>query len=256
MQKCIALWNYGDDQVSNAFALHALGFEAFSFLGRLFDNQDSAGDEAVARCVERLRCPMTIHHRLPHPQRAEEVEAFVRGMEHIWQWQRRYGLLTSLTFDFNHPASLLAPLLDWVIRLFRGTGLWLACEDHPLNAEEMRVFAPLITPEDRFGLLIDAGHMNLRHTRSGDNGSQSVLDALYALPLPVIEVHLSGNHGLRDEHLAPEEGTFPMPVFVQGLKDIGFHGLCTIERVPRKEDWQLSLQRARQSMDWLSGLWA
>ena len=35
MLKSIALWNYGSDQIANAQKFKELGFEAFSFLGRL-----------------------------------------------------------------------------------------------------------------------------------------------------------------------------------------------------------------------------
>lgn len=250
MQKSIALWNYGDDQIANARAFKQLGFEAFSFLGRLFDLQGPKEDEDTACCMAELQGMMTIHHRFPDPTKTEKIAAFMHNMEHIRLWQERYGRLNGLTFDFNHPLELLCPLLGDVVKMFRGSGVFLACEDHPLNEQEMGYFASLLTPEDDFGLLIDCGHMHLRHCRAGKNSPQDVLNAMLSLPLPLKEVHLSGNHGERDEHLAPEEGTFPMGAFIQGLHSLGFDGLCTIERVPRNEEYQSSLLRSQRSMDW------
>lgn len=250
MLKSIALWNYGSDQIANAQKFKELGFEAFSFLGRLFDQQTPEEDAAVAECMKRLHAPMTIHHRFPNPSDAEAVSIFFRNMEHILSWQKRYGLLTGLTFDFGHSPETLCPLLGKVIQMFRGSGVFLACEDHPMDEKEMEYFAPYITPEDNFGILIDCGHMHLRHTSAGKSNSHDVAEALMHLPLPLIEVHLSGNHGLRDEHLPPEEGTFPMDGFVRGLRALGFDGLCTIERVPREEEYQTSILKAKNSIEW------
>lgn len=250
MLRSIALWNYGDDQIANAFRFKELGFEAFSFLGRLFDQQTPEEDAAVAECMKQLQAPMTIHHRLPNPADAEAVAQFMRNMEHIRTWQKQYGLLTGLTFDFWHAPELLCPILGKVLPMFRGSGIFLACEDHPLDEKEMACFAPYITPEDNFGILIDCGHMHLRHTNAGKTGAEDVVKALVNLPLPLKEVHLSGNHGLRDEHLPPEEGTFPMEGFVRGLQLLGFDGPCTIERVPHGEAYETSVLKAKNSMDW------
>lgn len=255
MKKSIALWNYGENQVENARLFREAGFEAFSFLGRYFDDHTPAMDEATAACVEALRAPMTIHHRLPDPQRPEETMAFLRHMEHIRRWQEAYGLLTGLTFDCTYAPAALAPILDRVLDLFAFSGVFLACEDHPLTAEEMAQFPRLDRPGVDFGLLLDAGHMNVRlHGREGARDEQ-VARELSRLPLPVREIHLSGNFGARDEHLAPEEGNFPMRAFIRGLREIGFDGLATIERVPRNEDAWVSRGRAARSMAWFAEQW-
>lgn len=250
MIKSIALWNYGNDQITNALEFKKLGFEAFSFLGRLFDQQTPEEDVAIAECMKRIHAPMTIHHRLPNPFDEEAVSLFFRNMEHILSWQKRYGLLTGLTFDFCHSPEALCPILGNVIKMFRGSGIFLACEDHPLDDKELQYFTPYITPEDNYGILIDCGHMHLRHTSAGSSTAHDVVEALTRLPLPLFEVHLSGNHGLHDEHLPPEEGTFPMDGFVQGLQALGFDGLCTVERVPRGEEHQTSILKAKASMEW------
>lgn len=255
MKKSIALWNYGRDQLANARLFHKAGFEALSFLGRYFDENSPEEDADTAACVRALHTPMTIHHRLPNPDCAAETAAFFRNMEHIRRWQETYGLLTGLTFDCNFPLSVLAPILDRVLDLFAFSGVFLACEDHPLNAEEAALFPRLDRPGVTFGLLLDAGHMNVR--LNGDEGAlaDQVAQQMAQLPLPVMEIHLSGNFGAKDEHLAPEEGNFPMGAFVQGLKCMGFDGFATVERVPRDEDVAFSRQKAVRSMAWFADQW-
>ncbi len=249
MKRGITVWNYAGDAVENTWQFHRMGFDAVSFLGRSFDALAPAEEERVAACIRETGMTFTIHHRLPNSEDPAACGAFLTGMEHIAAWQARYGLLTGLTFDFWHAHALLMPYLDAALGLLRGSGVTIACEDTPLDAAEYAFFEPLLKPGDRFGILVDAGHMNLRQTKRGARADEAFEMAIRALPVPLFEVHLSDNHGLTDEHATLGEGTLPLGAFTRGLNAIGFDGIATIERVPRGEPETLSHETAKRCMD-------
>lgn len=255
MKMGIAVWNYPGDPVENTKIFHKQGFQSVSWLGRTFDANSAAEDDRIADCIKETGMKFSIHHRFPPYGSEEESQAFLRGMDHIAAWQQQHGLLDSLTFDFNQPHQLLSPLVEQVLVSFRGSGVWIACEDTPLNSFTYRYFEPFLTPEDRFGILIDAGHMNLRHTLMELHQEQDFIAALTGLPVPLIEVHLSDNHGRVDEHLGLGDGTLPLHGFVRGIKAAGFDAIATVERVPRNESLNVGIQQACKSKERFMQAW-
>ena len=61
--------------------------------------------------------------------------------------------------------------------------------------------------------------------------------AFDALPLPIIEVHFSGNRSYKDEHMYLSYGTVPLDAICRGMKRRGFDGFATMEIV--FHDWTL-----------------
>ncbi len=249
MKQGIAVWNYPGDALTNALAFQALGFDTISYLGRHFDAHDAAADERLACFLQQSGLTFTIHHAMPNPRDSVACAAFVKNMEHIAKWQDTWHLLTGLTFDFVYPHALSMDIFDAALRLFRGTGVYIACEDTPLNAGTYAHFEPLLTARDNFGILIDLGHMNVRHTLMELRGDKHWLEAFTRLPVPLKEIHISDNGGRKDEHAALGEGSLPLADVTAALRAVGFDGMATIERVPRDEDILFSRRRARQSMD-------
>jgi sugar phosphate isomerase/epimerase len=49
------------------------------------------------------------------------------------------------------------------------------------------------------------------------------------LPVPLIEVHLSDNHGENDQHLPLGKGNVDFTAIARGLKCVGFNEITTIE---------------------------
>lgn len=255
MKRGIAVWNYPGDCVENAYAFHKMGFDAVSWLGRHFDAHTEQEDARVAQCVRDTGMLLTVHHRMPNPLDAQAVDVFLRGMEHIAQWEAKYGLLAGITFDFNHPYDALMPLLAAVLQTFRGSDIFIACEDAPLDARQYEAFLPAIDARDYFGVLVDAGHMNLRQTASSRHTDADFVAALRTLPVPLLEVHLSDNGGDHDAHASLGTGTLPLHAFVQGLQAVGFDGIATVERVPRDETTDYSRAQGQACMELFMQTW-
>ena len=67
-------------------------------------------------------------------------------------------------------------------------------------------------------ILLDAGHAHISlHTMPQLAGMdfEAYLDAI---ALPVAEVHITDNHGVQDEHLAPGDGTADFAALLRGLE--------------------------------------
>lgn len=237
----VALWNYvrDDEEHIQALAreLHAQGFEAVSYNGREFSVIDDKAGASLAQLLSDTGMLLTVHYLLPDPDKPEMCEAFVKGIDHMAAWQRRYGMLHALTFDVWYDRKGLLPYLKYTLESMRGLNVKVCCEDFPLNAQEADMLSDIVAPEDDFGLLIDVGHMNLRQTAAGKHTDQDFVEAFKALPYPVYEVHLHDNHGDKDEHRWLGYGTLPVAAVAQGLKAVNFDGVVTVEIIQR--DWSL-----------------
>jgi sugar phosphate isomerase/epimerase len=81
------------------------------------------------------------------------------------------------------------------------------------------------------GMLLDVGHANI-HVRSDDNGGEHRGDiAAYVRRLPheFLEVHLSDNKGVEDDHMYLGWGNLDLPALFGALKERNFRGKLTVE---------------------------
>lgn len=90
------------------------------------------------------------------------------------------------------------------------------------------------------GILLDAGHANIHVRRDGVAGEEEIGAYVCALPLDILEVHLSDNHGERDEHLPLGTGLLDLHSLFTALRTVGFHGQLTLE-VCRDSNGRFSL---------------
>ena len=65
---------------------------------------------------------------------------------------------------------------------------------------------------DQVGICLDLGHAHI---------TVGVTDAIATLGTRIASVHVHDNHGIKDEHLWPGEGTIPWPATVEAVKAIG-----------------------------------
>jgi sugar phosphate isomerase/epimerase len=115
---------------------------------------------------------------------------------------------------------------------------------HALSAAALQP-AP-VTPNARrptppgFGLVFDSGHAAL--------GGDPVTVARAMLPR-LVHTHLHDNHGRRDEHLPPGDGTLDWPALLGCLTVGGYAGPLLVELRPHHaltpDDWRQQLTRAR-----------
>jgi len=134
-----------------------------------------------------------------------------------------------------HDAKRIVTALSCLQELTRGTDIWLAIEDFPLDSLALKHFATdldAVYDHPRTGILIDVGHMHMRMKGSEYFGGMSVSEYFGSLPLPLVEVHLHDNNGEKDQHGHFGFGSVPFPEIVDALNDMEFDGVCTIEIMP------------------------
>lgn len=239
MYKGVAIWNYAGDAVENARAFAKAGFDAVSWNAPLFvDRYEDEDRERVAAYLRESGQYLTMHNLLPDPRDPEEIASARHAWRVLSDWNAKHRLLKGMTFDFVHPHDEQLPLLKECMEVFRGTGVFLACEDTPLHARTMEKFARYITPEDDYGILIDLGHMNVRQNMMELHEPEDIMKMFGQLPLPLRELHLHDNMGRKDEHREVGYGNLPLAAVVEATKAIGFDGIVTVE-VVNSQNWDI-----------------
>ena len=248
MHRGVAIWNYhrgGDkhrENLENARFFYEHGFDAVSWHGHEFDCLNEEQGAELAAFLKETGMVFTAHHILPDPSDAEHVKRFGKALENMAAWQEKYRLMNGLTFDFWYPHDTTLPYLGDAIRTFRGLGAFIACEDTPLNPKSMERFAPLLTAEDDFGILIDLGHMNFRLNILEMLDREHIARYFGDLPLKVREIHISDNMGRKDDHSYVGWGILPVADAGSALRGVGFDGIVTMEIVDH--GWTLDEHRA------------
>jgi|GEM_PF-1361837 len=114
-------------------------------------------------------------------------------------------------------------------------GFSYGIEDFPETAAAFRFYRENLAPlaaTSRLGILVDVGHLHLSRCKYGYHTDVTTEEYFAGLPLPLLEVHLSDNHGKKDEHLPLGAGEIDFHAVARGLAQLGFDGLSTIEIVP------------------------
>ncbi|HML48525.1 MAG TPA: TIM barrel protein [Clostridia bacterium] len=256
LKRGVTIWNYPGDALDNARTFFKLGFDAVSWLGQHFDRLDEASGAALAAFLRETGMTLTVHHILPDPENAEHCAAFEQGVVRMRDWQGRYGLMAGLTFDSWFDIHRTMPYLRLALDAFQGCGVFLACEDTPLNSRSMESYAKMLGPKDDFGILIDVGHLNVRQYLMERHDPEDFVRMFEDLPLPVREVHLHDNKGRKDDHSYFGFGNLPLDGVVRGLKNIGFDGVVSVEIIQR--DWPPAqgFQYAKDTSDAFFTRWA
>ena len=256
MKKGVAVWNYPGDGLENAKEFVKRGFDAVSWLGMTFADMTAAQDEALADFLKTSGTAFTVHYRLPDPDDPEAIAVYRAAIKRCAAWQEKYGLMQGLTFDFWFDREASMPHLSYAIETMRGLCTFLACEDTPLNARTGKAFRDLLKPEDRYGILIDLGHMNIRQHGIERFEPEDYAAAIAEVPFDVLEVHLHNNKGRKDEHMYISYGNLPLAGCVAGLKRKGFDGIVTVEVIQREWPPEQGFAYAEQTRDAFFAEWS
>lgn len=119
-------------------------------------------------------------------------------------------------------------------------GLTLALENGPMEVLETAL--EKINPHGRgtgFGICIDVGHANLEHQRFED----PVTTFMERFGPDIVHFHLADNHGDRDAHLVPGEGTIDWKRVCASLARLNYRGQCVLEL--NTSDARSSAQKAK-----------
>jgi sugar phosphate isomerase/epimerase len=249
MKKGVAIWNYGGSELEHAEAFRRLGCDAVSWHGKTYGELTDGAYAELAEFISKSGMALTVHYKLPNPEDAAECADFLEKIRLMAERQAKTPILAGLTFDAWYGKKAMMPYLSEAIAAFRGSGVFLACEDFPLNARELELVSPLLAPGDNYGLLIDLGHMNLRQTRAVRHAPEDFISAFEEMPLPIREVHLHDNNGEKDDHMYLGFGTLPLQAAARGLKTAGFDGIVTVEIIQRDWGFERGLEYVKSTSD-------
>ena len=255
MKKGVAVWNYPGPGLENAKEFYRRGFDAVSWLGRTFAEMTEEEDEQLAQLLRETGMKFTVHYGLPDPDSPEHVAGYRKAIERCAAWQEKYGLMDGLTFDFWFDSDKSMPHLAFAIETMRGLGTFLACEDTPLNDRMAEKYLKLLKPKDKYGILLDLGHMNIRQHSIELSEPEDYATAINALPLDVLEVHLHNNKGRKDEHMYITYGNLPLEGCIAGLKKKHFDGIVTVEVVQREWSPEQGFDYAELTRDTFFSKW-
>ena len=150
--------------------------------------------------LARLGGDILVTHHIAIPEPDQEPEAYAR---------RRGAFVTSLR-------ELAAAATDLGVRL--------AIENLPTGwRADVRNLMALIEDAEAFpavGVCLDTGHRHL----GGDNAT-----AIRTLGSQLITLHIHDNHGQRDEHIMPLDGTISWVPVVAALRAIDYPGVFMYE---------------------------
>jgi len=235
----LAAWHYPHRTLEENIVYFAeKGFKGISLLGsHTADALREGRGEEIARLIKKYDLTLTVHGKMPSTHEIADVEAFKEDIRVFGEWQKSYGAMAILSFDVSHK------IRDNIVRYGRFVldtvpDITIAVEDVGLNDDECRQMKTL-GQNERFACLVDIGHMFLRLTAqkkedewSKEEWQNRFVNALQAMPLSIVEIHLHNNDGLRDMHWFLEEGSLDIPMISRVLDEIGYDAVLTIESAP------------------------
>ena len=130
--------------------------------------------------------------------------------------------------------------VEEIVALASPVGVRVALEVIPNVMSTADALVDLLDELDmpEVGVCLDFGHAHLQ----GD-----VVDAVETLSGVLLATHVHDNHGRRDEHLAPFEGTIDWTGALMALQKVGYEGTMILE-LASADPSAPALERARQAM--------
>lgn len=247
----LAIWHYPHrTAVENVLFFAKQGFSSVSILGYHMDKicRDTKTGAELAKTVKDNNLVLTVHHCMPRTHGEDDVAKFKDSVDVISMWQKKYNLLSVLSFDV--PQKIrddISPYINYVLKYSEFSKV--AVEDFGLTKNE-QLQLEAFKDNPRFGFLVDIGHMYIRikgkcaeeatlfrnHPeecpQSDNPGYDDFLKAIHSKEFPIFEIHLHNNDGIDDTHLFFDDGTLDIPMIAKLLKDIGYNEILTIESAP------------------------
>jgi len=241
MRYGLAVWNFADSDGSLVGFVEEFadqGFDTMSFSSGQFARVEDGEWKAVSKLLADRAMSATVHSSFDVDlARLMEVVGFLGDATRC------------ITFDPAMRQDSRGHLFDWarmaqfmlrVREALAGAEVALAVEDCPLDQQALDYYADDIPGrlhcDPLWGVLIDVGHMNIRVSTVPYFRERGPQEYIAGVPRPIVEVHLHDNPGDRDSHEAIGTGTTDFAATAQGLRDVGFHGVSTIEIAPSLHD--------------------
>jgi sugar phosphate isomerase/epimerase len=235
MKHGVAVWNWvqpGQPLAALLGELAGLGFEVMSFLPKQLLSLEPPEARALLSILDGYRLCATVHGKCG--LQPGEIERIVHLLGRRLLAFTVDPLLRTDSRGTLYAANSIVEVLCAIRAATRETRVAFAVEDFPLDALALDYYRPALEPvldSERYGLLLDLGHMNLRMAQE-EYFYTDVGDYILGLPLPIVEVHVHDNRGDRDSHEPLGAGNVPFPEVAGALMAAGFDGVSTIEIEP------------------------
>jgi sugar phosphate isomerase/epimerase len=210
------------------------GFDAFSFSRQMLTDADPKEVSDAAGLLRRRGYAATLHSDFNlTPDMTGRLLKLLGESLCCITFDR---VSTEISSGSRYDIGRMQPVLADVAEQTRGTGVRFGVEDFPLDAAALESCREGLRPflcDERFGTLIDLGHLNHRIRGVDYWRGMTVEDYLAAVPAPIIEIHVHDNKGDRDSHAPIGWGNCDFAAMAGGLRSAGFEGVSTIEVGPR-----------------------
>ena len=228
---CAAIWNYAwtsQDVVEHIPRFVAMGYDAISFIPDQCLKWDASGRADVLAALKAHDLAVTLHGK---------IDDTAGGIASLQDWLG--ARLVNYTIDAPMRWESIGTVFDGELigrRLgetqlaTRGTSLRLGVEDFPVDRRAFDVHARHLAPlaaGGRWGILIDVGHYHLRR-----RFLPAPAEFLGGLPVPLLELHIHDNDGLKDQHGPIGYGSLDFAELAAAVKTVGFDGVSTSEAAP------------------------
>ena len=247
----------GEALLAQVRSFAGAGFGAMSFSPKQLMALTAKEQSELRACLDERKLQSTLHGSFnTAPSDLHDLAGLLAGglvsvtFDPILHWTAA-GYL----YDTQQMCGYLAELDVDAVKYAFSYGI----EDFPETAAAFRFYRENLAPlaaTSRFGILVDVGHLNLSRRQYGYHTDVTTEEYFAGLPLPLLEVHLSDNHGKRDEHLPLGAGDIDFHAVARGLAQLGFDGLSTIEIVPSQHggDYEQLLSQTLESLAFWRGM--
>ena len=204
--------------------LYGLGFRSVAKL-QSTGSEKSAEAREAAQVIRERGMTMTCHTNVQANLKDGRMDPdFARRAleDDLWWHEATGGAVRSCCSDLvvrHDPRTVLMEdtiqLAGMQREILGGRGILTGIENSPEEyalPDDFAAMAPHVS-----AVLWDAGHANIALNRLPQLQGLTMEEYLDAVPLPVAEVHITDNHGERDEHLAPLDGNLDFAALRRGL---------------------------------------
>ena len=174
-----------------------------------------------------------VHDETPEnrAERAETMRRSIRGAEMVGcrNWVIHPLMPYGTRDDFNYPSfwEINLTFFRELLPYAKAHGVTICFENMPMTgltiappAETLRFIREIDDPD--FRMCLDTGHVHVRGV--------NIADAIRIAGKEYLRVmHVHDNHGEKDEHLVPFDGTIDWKAFREALEEIGFDGVVSFE---------------------------
>lgn len=228
-------------------------YNSISWLQDIVDADESERKEAAA-AIRELNFSLCYHGNVQWkltPEWTVDLDFFNRMANDVMWWHNNTNGVISCCSDaihrkINESDKASTYLKDTTIQLlklenefFKDSGIGYGIENgfyvKPgsesktyASTEHMKEFMGMLENPKGIGTILDVGHANI-YLKSGNQGKLSLIDFIKEIPFKIYEVHITDNMGDYDAHTAPGTGNIDFGELREGLKEIGFDGVISME---------------------------